>query len=249
MKMLDMGQILMLEIKIHQGGLVRATKFHNFSNLTKECQMIKSGRNVSLWRSILASVAVGVLSVGCSTTASLPPNIAAGLDGLRNEGVGLRGQVEKTVGALNELMSKPQVDLSPQYQSYTHELGILEAKVAQAQQQRASTDAVLRDQFMAWDENLKQLQSEAARTSAAERRAATDATYSGIKQKIGEARKAWTPFITDLKDVRQYLKGDLSKEGLRTIQPTAQRVFDQKPDVIKRLDAVIQGLDSAIKGL
>lgn len=210
--------------------------------------MIKRGGNVSLWRSILASVAVGVLSVGCSTTASLPPNIAVGLDGLRNEGVGLRGQVEKTVGALNELMSKPQADLSPQYQSYTHELGILEAKVDQAQKQRASTDSVVRDQFMAWDENLKQLQSEAARTSAAERRAATDATYAGIKQKIGELRAEWTPFITDLRDIRQYLKGDLSKEGLRTMEPIAQRVFDQKPGIIKRLDAVIQELDSAIKG-
>jgi Protein of unknown function (DUF2959) len=216
--------------------------------------MGKSGMNVlSPWRSILASLAVGIvvpmLSVGCSTPASLPPHIAVGLDGLRNEGVSLRGQIEKTVGALNELMTKPQADLSPQYQSYAHELGILEAKVEQARQQRASTDAVVRDQFMAWDENLKELRSEAARTSAGERRAATDATYSGIKQKIGEVRKAWTPFITDLQDIRQYLKDDLSKEGLRTIEPTAQRVFDQKPEIIKRLDAVIQGLDSAIKGL
>lgn len=216
--------------------------------------MDKSGMNVlSLWRSILTSLAVGIvvpmLSVGCSTPASLPPHIAVGLDGLRNEGVSLRGQIEKTVGALNELMTKPQADLSPQYQSYAHELGILEAKVEQARQQRTSTDALVKDQFMAWDENLKELRSEAARTSAAERRAATDATYSGIKQKIGEVRKAWTPFITDLQDIRQYLKGDLSKEGLRTIEPTAQRVFDQKPEIIKRLDAVIQGLDSAIKGL
>jgi hypothetical protein len=223
-----------------------------FSKLTKECQMGKSAMNVlSPWRPILGTVAGGIivtmLSVGCSTTASLPPNIAVGLDGLRNEAVSVRGQVEKTVGALNELMTKPQADLSPQYQSYAHELGILEAKVDQARQQRASTDAVVRDQFMAWDENLKQLQSEAARTSAAERRAATDVTYSGIKQKIAELKAGYTPFITDLRDIRQYLKGDLSKEGLRTMEPTVQRVSDQKPDIIKRLDAVIQGLDSAIK--
>ena len=91
--------------------------------------MIKSGMNVSSWRAILASVAAGLVvamvSVGCSTPASLPPKIAVGLDGLRNEAVSLRGQIEKTVGALKELMSKPQADLSPQFQSYTHELGIL----------------------------------------------------------------------------------------------------------------------------
>jgi hypothetical protein len=57
---------------------------------------------VSSWSSILASVAVGMvvlmLLVGCSTTASLPPNIAMGLEGLRTEGVSLRGQIEKAVG-------------------------------------------------------------------------------------------------------------------------------------------------------
>jgi|GEM_PF-2502266 len=213
--------------------------------------MVKKGKNVSSWRSMLANVAFGIvgsmLLVGCSTTAPLPPKIAAGLDGLRNEAVFLGGQVERTVGALNELISKPQADLSPQFQSYTHELGILEDRTERARQQRAATDTVVKDQFMAWDENLQQLHHEATRASAAERRAATDATYSGIKQKIAELRKEATPFLTDLKDIRQYLKSDLSKEGLRTMEPTAQRVFDQKDSVIKRLDEVIQALDSAIK--
>jgi len=215
--------------------------------------MIKRGMNVPSWRSILASVAVGIVApmilVGCSTTASLPPKIAMGLEGLRTEGVSLRGQVEKTVGALNELMSKPQADLSTQYQSYTHELGILENKLEQAREQRAATENVVREQFMAWDENLKQLKNEQTRASAAERRTATDATYSAIQQKIAELKKAWAPFSIDLKDIRQYLKSDLSKEGLQAMRPTAQRVFDQKDSVIKRVDEVIQSLDSALKSL
>ncbi len=215
--------------------------------------MMKKGLNVSSWRSMLANVPFGIvvsmLSVGCSTTASLPPNIAMGLEGLRTEGVSLRGQVEKTVGALNELMSKPQADLSTQYQSYTHELGILEDKLGQAREQRAATETVVREQFMAWDENLKKLKNEQTRASAAERRTATDATYSAIQQKIAELKKEWSPFITDLQDIRQYLKSDLSKEGLEAMKPTSQRVFDQKDSVIKRVDEVIQSLDSALKSL
>ena len=213
--------------------------------------MIKRGTNVLSWRAILATVAVGIvvpmLSVGCSTTASLPPNIAVGLDGLRNEAVSLRGQIEKTVGSLNELTTKPQADLSPQFQSYTHELGILEARIEEARQQRAATDAMVKDQFMAWDENLKKLQNEETRTSAAARRAATDATYSGITQKIAGVKQEWVPFITDLRDIRQYLKSDLSPEGLRTMQPTVQRASDHKVTLVQRLDEVIQALDSAIK--
>ena len=213
--------------------------------------MSKRGMNVSSWGSIPAGMAVGIvvamLSVGCSTPASLPPSIAVGLEGLRNEAVSLRGQIEKTVGALKEMMSKPQVDLSPQYQNFTHELGILEAKVEEARQQRAGTETIVNDQFKAWDENLKQLRNEESRQRAAERRADTEATYSGIQQKIAELKKEWTPFITDIKDTRQYLKSDLSEEGLHTIEPTADRVFDQQGNVLKRLDDVISAMDSAIK--
>ncbi|MCW5784505.1 MAG: DUF2959 family protein [Nitrospirales bacterium] len=213
--------------------------------------MIKSGMNVPSWRAILASSAAGLVvtmfSVGCSTPASLPPKIAVGLDGLRNEAVSLRGQIEKTVGALNELMSKPQADLSPQFQSYTHELGILQDRIEKARQQRGATDTVVKEQFMAWDESLKQLHNEATREGAAERRADTDETYSGIKEKIVTLRNEANPFLNDLKDVRQYLNSDLTKEGLSTIEPTANRVFEQKDNIINRLDEVIQSLDTAIK--
>lgn len=200
--------------------------------------------------SLLVRMAVGIvgliLLVSCSTPASLPPSVAVGLDGLRNEAVSLRGQIDKTVGALKELMTKPQADLSPQYQSFTHELGILEVNVDEARQQRAATDTIVKDQFMAWDENLKELQNEESRQRAADRRAGTEATYAGIQQKIAELKQAWTPFITDLKDTRQYLKSDLSKEGLHTIEPTAERVFEQQGNVIKRLDDVISAMDMAM---
>ncbi|WP_342346390.1 DUF2959 family protein [uncultured Nitrospira sp.] len=196
----------------------------------------------------LASVAVGaMLLVGCSTSGSLPPKIASGLDGLRTEGVTVRGQIQKTVGTLKELMSKPQSDLSPQYQSFSHELGVLGERIGEAKRQRTATESVVKDQFMAWDENLKQLKNEESRQQAAARRSDTDATYSDINQKIAELRKEATPFMTDLRDIRQYLEGDLSKEGVETMKPTADRVFNREAFVLKHLDDVIEGLNNAMK--
>jgi hypothetical protein len=144
-------------------------------------------------------------------------------------------------------MSKPQSDLSPQFQSFSHELGVLEDRIGVAQQQRAATESVVRDQFMAWDENLKQLKNEETRQQAAVRRSATDAIYSDVQQKIAQLRKESTPFMTDLRDIGQYLKGDLSKEGLETMNPTAERAFNREAFVIKRLDDVIEALNNAMK--
>ena len=211
--------------------------------------MVESGKKT--FKDVKAGLAAGLvgamLLVGCSTSGSLPPKIAAGLDGLRTEGVTVRGQIQKTVGTLKELMTKPQPDLSPQYQSFSHELGVLEDRIGQALQQRTATETVVKDQFMAWDENLSQLKNEESRQQAALRRSDTDASYSDINQKIAELRKEATPFMTDLKDIRQYLKGDLSKEGLETMKPTAERTFNREAFVIKRLDDVIEGLNNAMK--
>ena len=151
------------------------------------------------------------------------------------------------MGTLKELVSKSQSDMSPQYQSFTHELGVLEDRIGRARQQRVATETVVNDQFMVWDESLTQLKNEESRAQASARRSTTDASYSDIQQKIAVLRKESLPFITDLRDLRQYLKGDLSKEGVETMKPTAQRVFDQEPSIIKRLDDVIEGLNNAMK--
>lgn len=210
--------------------------------------MRKRAKNVSLKMTtyLAAGLVFILLTVGCSTPAAVPPSVAVGLDGLLTEAVSLRGQIEKTVGALKEMMSKPQSNLSPQYQSYTHELGILEAKVEEARQQRTATDTVVKDQFMVWDQDLKRMQNQESRQRVAERQAATKAVYSDIQQKVVDLKKEWTPFLTDLQDIRQYLKGDLSKEGLHTIEPTAERVFDQQNDVMNRLNEVVEAMDAAM---
>ena len=211
--------------------------------------MIERGKNVfnNVKASLAAGLVVTVLLAGCSTPASLPPKVSAGLNGLRTEGVSLRGQIEKTVGALKDLMSKPQAEYSTQFERFSHELGILEAKVEQAVQQRTATETVVEEQFLNWDENLKQLKDEELRARAADRRAATEATYSRIQQKMAELRKVWAPFISDLTDTRQYLKDDLSQVGLQTITPTVKRIYERKPIVINRLDAVLETLNNAME--
>jgi hypothetical protein len=64
---------------------------------------------------------------------------------------------------------------------------------------------------------------------------------------MAELRKVWAPFISDLTDTRQYLKDDLSQVGLQTITPTVKRIYERKPIVINRLDAVLETLNNAME--
>jgi hypothetical protein len=191
---------------------------------------------------------VTMLFAGCSSTpAPLPPKVAAGLNDLHTKGVLLKGQIDKTVGALKELTSKPQADPSAQFELFSQELGILEGKVEKAVQQRTAMETVVEDQFLAWEENLKQLRDEELRSKAADRRAATEATYSEIQQKLAELRTVWGPFMADLTDIRQYLNDDLTKVGLQNITPIVNRIYKRKPIVIERLDAALETLNNAVE--
>ncbi len=212
--------------------------------------MIKRGGKVfnMVKANLAAGMVVTILLAGCSSTpAPLPPKVAAGLKDLTAKGVTLKGQIEKTVGALKDLMSKPPADYSSQFERFSDELGILEAKVEQAVQKRTAMETVVEDQFLTWEENLKQLRDEELRARAADRRAATEVTYSEIQQKLAEIRMVWTPFMADLTDIRQYLNDDLTKVGLQNITPTVKRVYERKPLVIKRLDAAIETLNNAVE--
>ena len=212
--------------------------------------MVKRWRTVfsTVRASLSAGMVVTMLFAGCSSTpAPLPPKVAAGLNDLHTKGVLLKGQIDKTVGALKELTSKPQADPSAQFELFSQELGILEGKVEKAVQQRTAMETVVEDQFLAWEENLKQLRDEELRSKAADRRAATEATYSEIQQKLAELRTVWGPFMADLTDIRQYLNDDLTKVGLQNITPIVNRIYERKPIVIKRLDAALETLNNAVE--
>lgn len=94
--------------------------------------MINRGKRVfnAVNASLTTVMIVFMLLAGCSSTpAPLPPKVAAGLKDLHAEGVSVKGQIEKTVGALKDLISKPDADHAAQFERYTQELGVLETKV------------------------------------------------------------------------------------------------------------------------
>jgi uncharacterized phage infection (PIP) family protein YhgE len=188
-----------------------------------------------------------LLPLGCGGSPEpLPPKVASGLDTLRNEAVALKGQIEKVTVALSDLMEKPQADLTPQSSSYSQELAILEGRLERAQAQRQVADRMVNEQFATWDQQLGQLQSEESKEMAAERRTATAETFAGIQQQIDQLRESFAPFLTDLKDIRQYLKGDLSPKGLETMKPTAERVFGSQGQIHGMLDGIIASITAAI---
>ncbi len=196
---------------------------------------------------LLALSSCLVLPVGCgSDPQPLPPKVATGLDGLRSEAIALKGQIEKVTAALSDLMQKPQADLQPQSWSFTQELAVLEGRLERAQAQRQVADNMVLEQFAAWDSQLDQLQSEEAKDLAAERRSATTQTLDGIQKSIEGLREKFAPFLTDLRDVRQYLKGDLSLPGLETMKPVAQRVFAAQGAILGGLDGVVASITAAI---
>lgn len=195
----------------------------------------------------LALVALLTLSVGCgSAPEPLPPKVATGMDAMRSEAISLKSQIEKTTTALSKLMNNPEADLTPQNSSFNKELATLESRLEYARAQRKVADRMVYAQFASWDDQLARLQNEESREMAAERREETAETFNDIQQQTEELRERFAPFLTDLVDIRQYLRGDLSPKGLETMKPTAERVFDSQDEIYDKLDDIIESITKAI---
>ena len=159
----------------------------------------------------------------------------------------MRGQTDKTVAALSDLVTKPRGHLPTQYETYSRELGALLESMESAREEKAATREVVDEYFRDWDEKLKTLKSEEMRKAAQTRRTQSGASFTTIRAKMAKLKEVEGPFITDLKDINQYLSTDLTRDGVRTIEDIVRRSIDQSGIVLSRLDDVIARIDMTLK--
>ncbi len=75
--------------------------------------------------------------------------------------------------------------------------------------------------FAGWSESLQQIGSPDLRKRSEARMTETRDQFDGILDSVREARKAYEPFMTGLKDQWTYLGHDLNANGISSLRPDA----------------------------
>lgn len=172
----------------------------------------------------LAACAALLLVTGCASPGYNKGNQAAqDIQTAANRIAALPVQIDKTMASLDELVTKPQADLRPQYKQFTANLNDVESAAKDIASARRSMAEKSKQFFAAWDAQLAQINNEDIKARSQARKDEVSQRLESIKRSYTEAETTFSPFLSELQDIRKYLSVDLTPAGLAAIQSTVTK--------------------------
>ena len=132
-------------------------------------------------------------------------------------------QIDDSLAALNDLVSNPQTNLTQQFNTYTTSVDNLDATAKDVACKNDAMQAQGAAYFAGWDKEIATMQNEDIRNRSETRRNEVSARFASISQQYADARTAFQPFMSDLRDVQKSLATDLTSGGLAAIKDTAAK--------------------------
>jgi uncharacterized coiled-coil DUF342 family protein len=121
------------------------------------------------------------------------------------------------------LVSNPYPDLRQQYKRFDNAVTELSESVKDLASKAEEMKSRGADYFAKWDKESAQIQNEDIRSRSEIRRNEVAARFNRMSEQYDEARTAFRPFMSDLRDVQKFLSTDLTAGGLAAIKDTAAK--------------------------
>lgn len=172
-----------------------------------------------------AALAIGILA-GCSSTSGYQKGARTGT-ALNNAADGItraNTQIEGTLNALNELLDRPQADLRRQFRTFTSELDTLDSMARRISSQAEAMNSRGAAYFEQWNQDLATIQNEDIRSRSQARQQEVAARFQQIAASYAEAKTAFQPFMSDLRDLQRFLATDLTPGGIASAKKIAAKV-------------------------
>jgi ribosomal protein S15P/S13E len=185
---------------------------------------------------------VGTLG-GCATTGYRHASeTSSAISGAKTLTVKIQQSIDTAVTNLQSLTSQEGIDLRQPYERLSASVNTLDAQAAnltdQARVIKARGKAYTKD----WQQELGSYQSSAIRVRSAERLNQVTADFQKVSQQFEATGQSLRLLVANLKDVRLYLKTDLTSAGVTSIQ-------DQLGDITNQATLAQQTLHSLLAEL
>jgi hypothetical protein len=160
-----------------------------------------------------------------------------------------REQLGKTLDTYNSLYAPDVTDVRKAYKS-------VEGGMTKTEKQRDQVKAKLDEMkleadsyFAGWRESLQQITNPDLRKRSEGRMTEMRGQFDGILDAVREAREAYEPFMTSLKDQWTYLGHDLNPSGISSLKPDADKLNDQAKALFGKIDAGTKKAEEYIQSL
>ena len=208
----------------------------------------------------MAALAIGLVAMalallpGCASdkpketaeakpaAAVTPPPQPVSLAKIKSELMESKAQLSTTNDALNKLQKSSPADAQANYNTFGQEYLKLQARTDGL----ATRAKDLKDKATAyremWNKQMA-IDNPELRHSAVQQKAQAEQTFNNIKSEMELARLSFDPYMANLKDVGNYLRGNLSPANLSTAGDLVTKANGQFKEVNTHIDAIITAVD------
>jgi len=200
----------------------------------------RTNRNSLITLALAAGLTLAV--AGCASSGYQQGTKAAEtIQAAANRIGAMPGRIDQTLGALNDLVEKPQPDLQPQFKAFNAQLAgmVSEGQAVAAARQKMATQT--KEFFATWDEQLAQIQNEDIKARSQSRKEEVAQKLLAIKRNYSECEMAFRPFLRDLQDVQKYLSVDLTTGGVAAMKTTAGKASQHAAPLKSDLTSLADG--------
>ena len=164
-------------------------------------------------------LATGCASTGNDKSASTTKSLAKSSH-LIDKGTVL---IDQTLAKLNDLVSNPNPDLRKQFDAFNSSVNDLGSTARDVSSKADEMKAQGAAYFTKWDEETARMKNEDIRHRSQARKQEVAASFARISQQYDDTKTAFQPFMSDLRDVQNYLNTDLTAGGLAAIKDVAAK--------------------------
>ena len=185
---------------------------------------------------------VGLMLTGGCSINPMAKRAVKSTTNMRDELRKASGEVESMVADTEEIAS-PNADLKASYKKLEQNIKKAEAAGESAQARAEDMREHAADYIKSWQEENEKLRDPNLKAAADERNAKIADHYNDYALLAGEARKAYWPFLQDLKDLKNYLQNDLTAGGVDKAKPTIKKAVEDGNTLNQRIAALANQLD------
>ncbi|MGE5308907.1 MAG: DUF2959 family protein [Deltaproteobacteria bacterium] len=150
--------------------------------------------------------------------------------------------LDTAVSSLNGLQGRTGSDLRQQYQLFTKRVNLLVSREKQLIARQNQLDAVSREYFSSWQDELKKFKSSDLKKKSRQRRLMTIDVYDRMFDALQVQQESYQLMLNDFADIRRYLGYDLTPDAVNSISENIRKANDDSKSVQQKITQAINEL-------
>ena len=184
-----------------------------------------------------------VLMPGCASSGTQrSEKTVDSAEVLHEEYGSLKGQINKTVEALDGVVTAEPAALESAYDIYVEELKTLESQTKTVVKRSKDLRSHTKSYVSAWKKQMKAIENPEIKKHAEQRLAQAEKQLSQTRDELARIGKGLETLLGDLKGVNIVLENDLNPAGVKALADIVKAAKEDAGLVMKDIDPIMEAL-------